>query len=459
MCGLLGIHNTDLDICLVYYGMKAIQHRGQEAAGIVYHIGTPLKSITNLFKCEGSVDDLFNSINVNEDKGYSYCNILGHTRYSTAGKKETNNYNNIHPFILHSKKGSVSLIHNGNVSNLEELKILVTKYNIDIKGNTDSEVILSLIVYFWNKKELNTLEDSIYKVVSLCKGSLNLILGLEKTLYVYRDPSGNRPLIEGLLGNNSYIITSESSVLDTLDAKYIGDISPGTLNKYVEGVKELVFSIKGAQRRCIFEDIYFSRTDSLVEGEPLHKYRSKLGIALANKSKNLKADYVVGVPDSGLTAAIAYSFTSNIPYINGFVKNRYIGRTFIQPTQKMRREGIKAKLNVIPNILKDKEIILIDDSIVRGNTSKIIIQNLRDVGVKKIHLKLTSPPIINPCHLGMDFPSEEELIAHLMSIEDIGKIIGVDSIMYLTVEEIIEATVSKNSNVYCTGCFNGKFLD
>jgi amidophosphoribosyltransferase len=466
MCGLLGIHSNKLDLSLIYYGMKAIQHRGQEAAGLVYFIDTPLTVISNIFKVEGSVDKLFEHIKtgVKENKAASYCNVLGHTRYSTAGAKNTNNYNNIHPFIIHGLKGSLSLIHNGNVTNAQELKTLVDKYNLETQGNTDSELILLLINYYWNKKSANTLEDSIYKVVSLCKGSLNLILGMQDEMYVYRDPSGNRPLVEGFYTSensefNNYIIASESSVLDTIEATYIGEIAAGCLIRYIKGTREVLFSIAKKERRCIFEDIYFSRADSIVDNKSLHEYRSNLGKILALKNKDLIADYVVGVPDSGITAAISYAHTLNLPYINGFVKNRYIGRTFIQPTQKMRREGVKAKLNVVPNILKDKEIILIDDSIVRGNTSKFIISNLRKAGVKKIHLRLTSPPIINPCNLGMDFPLSEELIAASKSIEEIAEYIDVDSIMYLTVEDLIEATVSKNPSLYCTGCFNGRFLD
>lgn len=447
--------------------MKGIQHRGQEGAGVVFHIndskiGKPINNVSEIFKNEGSVDDLFKNINLDYAEN-KYCTVLGHTRYSTAGKKDS--IENIHPFIIHSVKGSLSLIHNGNLTNVKELKKLINNFKIEVKGNTDSELILLLIKYYWNLKPTNNLEDSIIKVVKLCKGSLNLILGTENTMYVYRDPSGNRPFVEGIYVdyinkiNKTYIVTSESSVLDSVSAKYTQEIDVGTLYKYRDNKKELIYRANNIkERRCIFEDIYFSRPDSLVEEEPLHNYRSKLGKILYSKSRQT-ADYIVGVPDSGITAAIAYANESNIPYVNAFVKNRYIGRTFIQPTQKMRQEGIKAKLNIIPNILKDKEIILIDDSIVRGNTSKIIINNLRKAGVKKIHLKLTSPPIINTCNLGMDFPSSLELLASNMSIAEIKNYIDVDSIMYLSVEDIIQATVSQNPDKYCTGCFNGKYLD
>lgn len=463
MCGLVGIHGLNIkDIkSLSYYCMLGVQHRGQEAAGLTYTINTNKnnieRNISNIYKVEGSVERLFRKVEI-EDKGL--ITVIGHTRYSTKG---SNSINNIHPFIINSVKGNISLAHNGNLTNTEKLNNLCSLYNLNRKGNTDTELIINLINYYWNSKKYNlTIEESIIKVVKLCKGSLNLIISNNNCMYVYRDPSGNRPLVEGTYidenNNSCFIITSESSGLDIINGVYNCNIELGTLYKYSNNTKTLIYKSEVKERRCIFENIYFSRPDSIVDEKALYEYRYLLGEQLAFKDK-VKADYVIGVPDSGLAAAIGYSTVTNIAYIDGFIKNRYIGRTFIQPTQKMRQEGIKIKLNIIPNILKNKDVIVIDDSIVRGNTSKILVENLRKAGVNKIHMKLTSPPIKYSCNLGMDFPSTEELIASTKTIKEIQDYINVDSLSYLTVEEIIQVTKSKDPDKFCTGCFDQKYLD
>jgi amidophosphoribosyltransferase len=464
MCGLLGIYTNELKDkkSLAYYAMLGIQHRGQESAGLIYHSNNlnnnVLKSKSEVFKVEGSVERLFRKVNI-EEQGQHI--ILGHTRYSTSG---SNNINNIHPHVLHTVKGSISLIHNGNLTNKLILKELVTKLKLEVKGDSDSELILLLIGYYWNKHIGVELKEALVKILNICKGSFNIILGSNEGMYVYKDPSGNRPLVEGIykdeFNNTAYIITSETSTLDVVNARYTRDIELGSLYLYSKNNKgNIIYKNNNVnEKRCIFEDIYFSRADSIVKKESLYEYRYRLGEKLAS-TNTVNADYVVGVPDSGLAGAQGYSNFSGIKYIEGFVKNRYIGRTFIQPSQKMRQEGVKIKLNVIPNILKDKSIILVDDSIVRGNTSKIIISNLRKAGVKEIHIRLTSPPIINPCNLGMDFPDSSKLIAYNKSLEEICDYINADSIEYLTVEDIIDCAADNNKNNYCTGCFNGKYLD
>jgi amidophosphoribosyltransferase len=465
MCGVLGIYAKRIsDIkSIAYYGMLGIQHRGQEAAGLAYHSSDidryTKKEVTQIFRVEGSVERLFRRINLDIKNNIT---LLGHTRYSTSG---SSNINNIHPFLLHTVKGSISLVHNGNLTNTLILKDLANKLDVKLQGETDSEIILTLISFYWNKDDASTLEDSIIKVINLCEGSFNLIIGVCGKMYVYRDPSSNRPLVEGIYKDEdnslAYIITSETSTLDIINADYTKDIAPGVLFSYSEKNNGGEILYKNAivnTKRCIFENIYFSRPDSIVEEESLYEYRYRLGERLAQVNP-VSADLVIGVPDSGLTGAQGYSNFSGIKYTQGFIKNRYIGRTFIQPTQKMRQEGIKVKLNVIPNILKDKRIVLVDDSIVRGNTSKIIISNLRKAGAKEIHIRLTSPPIINGCNLGMDFPCSSKLLAFNKSLGEICEFINADSIGYLSVEDILELTPSKNPKLYCTGCFNGKYLD
>ena len=459
MCGILGIYTENsIDVkALSYYGMLGLQHRGQEACGLVFHSDDSSNdkhnNTSDLFKVEGSVERLFRHVNITQ--GSISTSVLGHTRYSTTGEQD---YNNIQPFRINNVLGCISLVHNGNLTNTEELKNLCIKYKLDIKGSTDSELILLLISHYWNLK--CSLENSILKVVDLCKGAFSLIISSYNTMYIYRDINGVRPLVYGLYKEDNmeaHIVTSETSVLDTMGAKYIKDNivdQRSNLNK----------------KTCIFENIYFSRPDSVVNKEALYQYRFRLGMLLATKLP-VEADVVIGTPDSGLVAALGYaqassvpygelgySQGSDIPYGEGLIKNRYIGRTFIQPTQTMRQQGIKIKLNPIPYILKDRIVVLVDDSIVRGNTSKLIVRSIKEAGATEVHVRISSPPIFNPCNLGMDLPTSEELITYNKSIEDICNYIEADSLAYLSVEDILSATLDDVNN-YCTGCFNGQYLD
>lgn len=461
MCGILGIYTENsIDVkALSYYGMLGLQHRGQEACGLVFHSDDSSNykhnNTSELFKVEGSVERLFRHVNITQ--GSSSTCVLGHTRYSTTGEQD---YNNIQPFRISNVLGCISLVHNGNLTNTEELKNLCIKYKLDIKGSTDSELILLLISHYWTVK--CSLENSILKVVALCKGAFSLIISSYNTMYIYRDVKGVRPLVYGLYTEENmeaHIVTSETCVLDTMGAKYIKEIPIGTLISFSKNNKfniiDQKFNIN--KKTCIFENIYFSRPDSIVNEEALYQYRFRLGMLLATKLP-VKADVVIGTPDSGLVGALGYSQASSIPYGDGLIKNRYIGRTFIQPTQTMRKQGIKIKLNPIPYILKDKIVVLVDDSIVRGNTSKLIVRSIKEAGATEVHVRISSPPIFNPCNLGMDFPTSEELITYNKSIEDICNYIEADSLAYLSVEDILTATLD-NVNNYCTGCFNGQYLD
>lgn len=464
MCGVLGIYTEGLKNkkALAYYGMQGIQHRGQEAAGLIYHASfcreNTFNNISNIFKVEGSVERLFRQVEIEQVSKPNNYVILGHTRYSTT-KNTSEPSNNIQPYLINTIEGSLSLIHNGNLTNTPVLRNLLIKLGIETRGESDSEIILLLIGYYWNKSK--KLEESIIKVVKLCEGAVSLIIGTQDTMYIYKDPNNIRPLVEGIYKEGdclAYIVISETSGLDTMGAVFTKEIPIGTLSKYNKDSKGTIIykSPKIKERVCIFESIYFSRPDSLINNEAIYNYRFRLGQRLGQLN-NINADLVVGTPDSGITAALGFSYSSGISYGEAFVKNRYIGRTFIQPTQEMRSQGLKLKLNVIPHILKNKSIILIDDSIVRGNTCKLTIANLRAAGVKEVHMRITSPPVINPCNLGMDFPTQEELISYNRSIEEIRNYIGADSLMYLSVEDILEAA-TKDATSFCTGCFNGNYL-
>lgn len=460
MCGILSIYTEDLlDIkALAYYGMIGLQHRGQEACGLSFVSNMSSKTIksnaSNIFKVEGNVERLFRHIDI--EVGNVNTIVLTHIRYATTGESTINN---AQPFSINNTLGSLNLVHNGNLTNTNELRLLCIKYKLTPNSNTDSELILLLINYYWAKNK--SLENAIIKTVNLCKGAFSLIISTQDVMYVYRDKHGVRPLVYGIYKEDdkiAHIIASETCALDNIGATYIKDIPLGTLISFS---KNKYFNIVHAEEEinkkfCIFESIYFSRPDSIVNNESLYEYRFRLGQILATKLP-VEADLVVGTPDSGLISALGYSHASSVPYGDALIKNRYIGRTFIQPTQTMRQQGIKLKLNPIPFILQDKIVILIDDSIVRGNTSKLIIKSIREAGAKEIHLRISSPPIYNACNLGMDFPDSTKLVAHNKTIKEIAEFIGADSLAYLSVEDILNASKENNTN-FCTGCFNNKYL-
>lgn len=443
-CGIIGIFDNDGYDCarIIYYGLYALQHRGQESCGIavndngtiVYHKDT------------GLVPDVFNNTVLNHLKGTV---AIGHVRYSTSG---SNMRDSAQPLVTKYVKGTLTIAHNGNISNAAELRAQLENDGAIFQTNNDSEVIAYLIAK--ERIKCHTVEEAIVNVMPRLKGSYSLIIMSPRKLIAVRDPYGFRPLSLGKIGN-SYIFASETCAFDTLGAAFVRDIKPGEI---VIISKEGMTSNKILSKRkeasiCIFEYIYFARPDSIIEGMSVYEARKRAGEVLAQEHP-VEADVVFGVPDSGIEAAIGYAQYSKIPYEEGFIKNRYIGRTFINPEQSQREAGVRIKLNALKNSIKGKKVVMVDDSIVRGTTSGIIVKFLKDAGAKEVHMRISSPPFLWPCYYGTDVPSKSELIACNHSIEDICKLVGADSLGYLSVEGLSKIV---DNNVYCAGCFTGEY--
>lgn len=446
-CGVFGVfeNNTTNIANKVYLGLYALQHRGQEACGItVCDMG-----VFTSHKGIGLVGDVFNNDNLNSlGKG----NIaIGHVRYSTTG---VNNINNVQPLVIRHKKGNLAIAHNGNLTNAAEIR---DKFELDgaiFHGTSDTEDIAYTIV----KERLKTssIEDAIKNSMSIIKGAYSCIAMSATKLIAFRDPNGFRPLCLGITNTGGYVVASESCAIDSIGAKFIRDIRPGEILTISNEGLNSSFVPSNKTSFCIFEYIYFARTDSIIEGTSVQRARINAGKILAKESP-VDADIVIGVPDSGLDAALGYSIESKIPYGIGFVKNKYIGRSFIKPSQEERESAVKIKLNVIKETIENKRIILIDDSIVRGTTSARIIKLLKDNGAKEVHLRISSPAFKHPCYFGTDIDSEENLIAcKYNTVEEIAKVIGADSIAYLSIEGAHKLADNSKCS-FCDGCFSGKY--
>lgn len=446
-CGVFGVfeNNTTNIANKVYLGLYALQHRGQEACGItVCDMG-----VFTSHKGIGLVGDVFNNDNLNSlGKG----NIaIGHVRYSTTG---VNNINNVQPLVIRHKKGNLAIAHNGNLTNAAEIR---DKFELDgaiFHGTSDTEDIAYTIV----KERLKTssIEDAIKNSMSIIKGAYSCIAMSATKLIAFRDPNGFRPLCLGITNTGGYVVASESCAIDSIGAKFIRDIRPGEILTISNEGLNSSFVPSNKTSFCIFEYIYFARTDSIIEGTSVQRARINAGKILAKESP-VDADIVIGVPDSGLDAALGYSIESKIPYGIGFVKNKYIDRSFIKPSQEERESAVKIKLNVIKETIENKRIILIDDSIVRGTTSARIIKLLKDNGAKEVHLRISSPAFKHPCYFGTDIDSEENLIAcKYNTVEEIAKVIGADSIAYLSIEGAHKLADNSKCS-FCDGCFSGKY--
>lgn len=439
-CGVYGIFCFDRrDIAkYIYYGLYALQHRGQESAGIVTTDGRTFKSFIGM----GLVPVVFSREEIfSELKGRIG---LGHTRYSTTGSSVISN---AQPIIANTPYGTIALAHNGNLTNTAELKKVLRKKGYAFKGNSDSEVICAMLS-FSKKKNLN---EALVSVLKKLKGAFAIGIMTNDKLIAVRDPHGIRPLCLGHF-DNSYIISSETCGLDILGAKLVRQIKPGeilVIDK--KGIKSTVWS-KKRPSLCVFEFIYFARPDSVMDDRNLYHARVDMGRYLA-KEYPVKADYVIPVPDSGTPAAIGYASKSKIPFSDVLVKNRYVGRTFIQPTQDIRELGVKLKLNPIRQVIQGKDIVLVDDSIVRGTTSRQIVRILKEAGAKKVHVRVASPPIIGTCSFGIDTATKGELIASTQTVEKIRKYLGADSLGYLSMDGLIKA-IKLPKDQLCLGCLN-----
>ncbi|MBN2073214.1 MAG: amidophosphoribosyltransferase [Actinobacteria bacterium] len=441
-CGVFGIYAPGHKAAeLIFYGLQALQHRGQESAGIAVSDGENIL----VFKELGLVSQVFNNQNVVPLQGHIG---IGHTRYSTKGRTS---WKNSQPIYRMFRNESFAIAHNGNLINVKEIRDEQVAAGIKFETATDTEVIASLIE---NSKECN-MEDAIKDAVSKIKGSYSLVILTGDKLFGIRDPNGFRPLVIGKL-DRSYVIASETCALDILDAGFIREVSPGEL-VIIDGRglhSQMILPVSRTSM-CIFELIYFARPDSYINGKNMFEVRHRMGQELAMESP-ADADIVISIPDSGTPAAIGFSSASRIPYAEGFIKNRYIGRTFIQPVQEIREIGVRIKLNPLKEIIKGKRLVVVDDSIVRGNTSKKTVKMLYSSGAKEVHLRISSPPLLYPCYYGIDMATMKEFVARQKTVEDIRSFLGVDSLKYLSIDGLARAA-GDSSDKFCFACFNGDY--
>lgn len=449
-CGVFGIYDFDAhDVAsTIYYGLFALQHRGQESCGIAVSETSGPKGKVVSYKGMGLVNEVFTQDGLETMKGDIG---VGHVRYSTAGASTREN---AQPLVLNYVKGTLALAHNGNLINAAELRHDLEYTGAIFQTTIDSEVI----AYHIARERLNskTVEEAVNRACQKIKGAYSLVVMSPRKLIGARDPYGFKPLCIGKR-ENSYIITSETCALDTIGAEFVRDVLPGeTVTITPDGgiLSDLSRAVSREQEaRCIFEYIYFARPDSQIDGVSVYAARIRAGRFLAMDSP-VDADLVVGVPESGNAAALGYSLQSGVPYGTAFVKNGYVGRTFIKPKQSSRESSVKVKLNVLKEAVNGKRIIMIDDSIVRGTTSDRIVRMLREAGAKEVHVRISSPPFLWPCYFGTDVPEKDQLIANNRTVQDIQEIIGADSLGYLNIERLREMVDGLG---ICTGCFNGNY--
>lgn len=447
-CGVFGMYDLDgNDVASsIYYGLFALQHRGQESCGIaVSDTNGPRK--VDLLKGMGLVHEVFNQENISKLKG----NIgVGHCRYSTAGDSIPSN---AQPLVLNYVKGTLMMAHNGNLINANELREELAYTGAIFQTTIDSEVIAYHIAR--ERIKVKTAEQAVANAMKKIKGAYALVVSSPRKLIGARDPYGFKPLCIGKR-DDAYILASESCALDTVDAEFVRDVEPGEIVTIdasgIRSDKSLCLKPED-QARCIFEYIYFARPDSYFDGMSVYHSRIMAGKFLAIDSP-VDADVVIGVPESGNAAAMGYAMQSGIPYGTAFVKNSYVGRTFIKPQQKSRESSVRVKLNVLKEAVDGKRVIMIDDSIVRGTTSDRIVQMLKDAGATEVHVRISSPPFISECYFGTDVPNKELLIAYNRTIEEIRQIIGCESLAYLNIDRLIEISGGKS---ICTGCFTGRY--
>lgn len=447
-CGVVGVFlnnaKTDSAATLAYYGLYSLQHRGQESAGIAVSNDEVIK----IQKAMGLVSDVFVPQHLAELKGHI---AVGHVRYATAGGRTIEN---AQPMLNKFKLGSIALAHNGQLVNYEPLQEMLEETGSTFTSTSDTEIILKLIARNYKKG----LEQAVTNAIQVIKGSFALCVMTENCLIGARDPYGIRPLCLGQL-EDGWVLASESCAIDAMNGTFVRDVNPGEVVIITsDGLKSVNLNEKTSKQTCIFEYVYFARPDSIIDGIPVQYARLKMGEMLA-KENPVEADVVVGVPDSGIGAALGYSAVFGVPYATGIVKNKYIGRTFIAPTQKERENMVFVKLNAIKSDLNGKRVIVIDDSIVRGTTSRRLVQILRRAGAKEVHFRVSSPPVKFPCYLGIDTPTKAELISSAHDVEQIRKEIGADSLSFISLEGMLEALRScrPESNGYCKGCFCGEY--
>lgn len=442
-CGVLGIYAPNEDVArLAYFGLSALQHRGQEAAGLAVSDGHTLR----LHKDVGLVSQVFDPLTLSKIQGDF---AIGHTRYSTTGSPSARN---AQPFLIDTQYGPIALAHNGNLVNAGELRQQLLKQGVGLSSTSDTEVMTMMLACSKGDTWFERLKDVIQHWV----GAFSLVILTRDQVFAARDPWGFHPLNVGMLPGGGHVAASEIGALRTLGCEAYREVQPGEIialsNTAMIAYQAL--PVKEPTGYCTFEDIYFSRPDNIFDGQGVHAIRQRLGVNLAKESP-VDADVVIPVPDSSIPAAIGLARESGIPFNDGFLKNRYIGRTFIEPNDSLRKLGIALKYNVILENVVNKRVIVVDDSIVRGNTTGPLIQLLRSAGVKEVHLRITCPPIKHPCFMGVDMGTHDELIAHRMTVDEICRYVGADSLAYLSLEGMMDA-IGRNEG-YCNACFTGSY--
>jgi len=441
-CGVFGIYAPGEAVArITFFALYALQHRGQESAGIAVSDGRQI----SLYKEMGLVSQVFNEENLRPLVGDL---AIGHVRYSTA---DSSRRLSAQPFLLESALGPIAIAHNGNLVNTEDLRQELFARGVGLTSYCDTEVMLQMLV----GAPGHTWLERIRHLMTKALGAYSLTILTRDTLYAVRDPWGFRPLAMGRL-NGGWVVASETCALQTIGAREIEEIPAGqivVIDRH--GAQKVEGAPAGKSNLCIFEYIYFARPDSVIDGQLIHEVRQELGRELAREHP-VEADLVMGVPDSATAAAIGYAQESGIPYSEGLIRNRYIGRTFIQPSDRLRKVGVALKFNPLTQILKDKRIVVVDDSIVRGNTTRPTVELLRRAGAREVHLRISSSPIRHPCFMGVDMATYDELIAHRLSVEEIRQYVGADSLGYLSLEGMIRAT-RRSMDKFCVACFTGEY--
>lgn len=444
-CGVFGVYGTEAvnPAQLVYFGLFALQHRGQESCGIACGQHGELQ----LHKDMGLVGEVFNEQILAGLKGKM---AIGHVRYSTTGQSVREN---AQPLVTRYSKGLMALAHNGNLANAEQLRDELEQQGAIFQTTNDSEIIAYLIARYRFGSE--NMESAVLRTMRRLQGSYSLLVMSRGKILAVRDPLGFRPLCIGKL-DNSYVFASESCALDTIGAQFIRDVEPGEIvTADNTGLRSERSNCRGLSRKCVFEYIYFARPDSRIDGISVHQARIRAGRLLARQYP-VRADMVIGVPDSGIDSAIGYSQESGIPYGKGFVKNGYVGRTFIQPSQEQRQTALRIKINPIHDSVADKSIILVDDSIVRGTTSSRIVKLLKNAGAREVHVRISAPPFLWPCYFGTDVPATGQLAAVRYNLQEIKEMISADSLGYLKQESLGEMLGETGYN-FCDACFSGRY--
>jgi amidophosphoribosyltransferase len=447
-CGVFGIYAPGQDVArLTYFALYALQHRGQESAGIA---AADRDGYVITQRALGLVSQVFKEHDLRALGGEL---AIGHVRYSTTGSNEWENSQPVHRSAgSGGNRRELALAHNGNLINAVELHAELRDQGVGFSSTSDSEIIAALLATHAGP----TMEDAIAEVLPRLQGAFSTVVMTKDRVYAFRDPAGVRPLVIGRLGDR-YCVSSESCALDIIGAEYVRDVQPGEMVAIGEdGLTSHVIVEGEREAFCVFEHIYFARPDSKMGGTVLQAARGRMGEILARESPAPSADLVIAVPDSGNPAARGFARASGLPQDDGFVKNRYVGRTFIQPGQELRKHGLRMKFNPLPEIVGGRRLVVVDDSIVRGNTTRQIIQMLRDAGALEVHLRISAPPIRNPCFYGIDMHTREEMVAHGRTIEEIAEHLGADSLAYVSLAGVYEAIRGDRAR-HCDACFSGDY--